>query len=195
MHSYSDISFRNQEKAYKIIEKTGVIDAWKSIGAEINLVGSLKMGLLVTRKDIDFHIYTPSIVISDSFRAMAKLAEDNDFVRVEYINAIDTEEKCIEWHAWYRDDENELWQLDMIHILAGSKYDGYFERMAQRINEVITSEQRNIILKLKYETPESEKIIGVEYYKAVIKDGVKTFQEFREWRKDNPSNGIIEWIP
>ena len=41
-------------------------------------------------------------------------------------------EACIEWHAWYQNEENELWQMDMIHIREGSRYDGYFEKVAQR---------------------------------------------------------------
>ena len=55
--------------------------------------------------------------------------------------------------------------MDMIHIREGSRYDGYFEKVAQRISEIMTDEIRETILRLKYETPETEKIIGVEYYR------------------------------
>lgn len=83
----------------------------------------------------------------------------------------------------------------MIHILKGSFYDGYFEKMADRICEVLTPETRLTILNLKNETPERKKIIGVEYYKAVIQDGIKTYDEFLEWKKNHPNNRIINWIP
>ena len=36
------------------------------------------------------------------------------------------------------------------------------EKVAQRISEIMTDEIRETILRLKYETPETEKIIGVE---------------------------------
>ena len=48
--------------------------------------------------------------------------------------------------------------MDMIHIREGSRYDGYFEKVAQRISEIMTDEIRETILRLKYETPETEKI-------------------------------------
>ena len=66
-----DIARLNQQRAWKVVEDSGVIPAWESIGAEINLVGSLSTGLLMTHRDIDFHIYTSPLELSDSFRAMA----------------------------------------------------------------------------------------------------------------------------
>jgi hypothetical protein len=101
----------------------------------------------------------------------------------------------VEWHAWYQNEENELWQMDMIHIREGSRYDGYFEKVAQRISEIMTDEIRETILRLKYETPETEKIIGVEYYQAVIRDGVRDYSGFKEWRKQHPVTGVVEWMP
>ena len=85
--------------------------------------------------------------------------------------------------------------MDMIHIREGSRYDGYFEKVAQRISEIMTDEIRETILRLKYETPETEKIIGVEYYQAVIRDGVRDYSGFKEWRKQHPVTGVVEWMP
>lgn len=186
---------QNQKRAQNIIKESGIIDIWKSIGAEINLVGSLRMGLLMKHRDIDFHIYTEQLNVSDSFRAISRLAQNQAIKKIEYSNLIDTEEQCIEWHAWYLDTDNELWQIDMIHILKGSRYDGYFEKVADNICAALTPERKSIILTLKNETPESEKIMGIEYYQAVIQDGVNNYEEFIEWRKNHPANGIIHWLP
>ena len=49
-----DVARRNQQKAWEIIEKVNVIPIWESIGAQVNLVGSLRMGLLMKHRDIDF---------------------------------------------------------------------------------------------------------------------------------------------
>lgn len=190
-----EIAEKNQKKAYDIINKTSVVNIWKSFGAEINLIGSLKTGLLMIHKDIDFHIYSSPLTISTSFSAMAQIAENPAIVKVEYSNLIDTMEQCIEWHAWYKDEDEELWQIDMIHMPKGSKYDGYFEKVADRINAVVTEQQRVTILKLKYETPSLAKIPGVEYYMAVISDGILNYQEFTEWRKTfSPEKGM-NWMP
>lgn len=192
---YIDIATRNQQKAWKIVEDIRIVPIWESVGAKVNLVGSLKTGLLMKHRDIDFHIYTSPLNLSDSFRAMARLAENTSIKKMECTNLLHTVEECIEWHAWYQDAEDELWQIDMIHIRKSSRYDGYFEKVAERISAMMTEEMKQAILKLKYETPETEKIIGIEYYQAVIRDGVRSFPEFEEWRKLHPITGVVEWIP
>ena len=176
-----DIAKQNQEKAWQVIKNTNIIQIWEDAGAKINLVGSLRTGLLMKHRDIDFHIYSSPLNLTDSFQAMARLAENPSIKRIECANLLHTAEACIEWHAWYQNEENELWQMDMIHIREGSRYDGYFEKVAQRISEIMTDEIRETILRLKYETPETEKIIGVEYYQAVIRDGVRDYSGFKEW--------------
>ncbi|WP_342384037.1 phosphoglycerate mutase family protein [Bacteroides ovatus] len=190
-----ELAKRNQQKAWEIIEDTRIVRIWEGIGAKVNLVGSLRTGLLMKHRDIDFHIYTSPLDLSASFRAMAELAENTSIKRIEYTNLLHTAEACIEWHAWYQDMEGELWQMDMIHIQEGSRYDGYFERVAERISAVLTDEMRLAILKLKYETPDTEKIMGVEYYQAVIQDGVRSYPEFEEWRRLHPAVGVVEWMP
>lgn len=52
--------------------------------------------------------------ITDSFKAISKLALNPYIKKVEYTDLIDTDEKCIEWHAWYQDIDGETWQIDMI---------------------------------------------------------------------------------
>lgn len=86
-------------------------------------------------------------------------------------------------------------EIDIIHIVKGSKYDGYFERMARQVKQALTDDTRLAILRLKNETPDNEHIMGVEYYQAVLKYGVRTMPEFIEWRKSHPTDGILEWTP
>ena len=115
--------------------------------------------------------------------------------RIEYGNLLATEERCLEWHAWYEDQEGELWQLDMIHIEKGSRYDGYFEEVARRISAALTDETREAILRLKWETPDTEKIAGIEYYMAVLRDGIRSYPDFVRWREAHPLTGVAEWMP
>lgn len=190
-----EIAQRNQQKAREIIKATNIISIWEGVGAKINLVGSLPTGLLMKHKDIDFHIYSSPLLLTDSFRAMAALAENPSIKKIECTNLLHTVEACVEWHAWYQDEDDELWQMDMIHIQGGSRYDGYFEKVAERISQVMTDEMRETILRLKYETPEEEKIIGVEYYRAVIEGGVRSYAELEEWRRRHPVTGVVEWMP
>lgn len=192
-----NISLNNQKKAFSIIKELDIENAFKSIGARVNLVGSLKMGLLMKNKDIDFHVYTSSLNIEKSFLAVSKIAKNKKIDKLTYTNLIDTDEHCIEWHLFYRDDYNadniEIWQIDIIHILEGSYYDGYFEKVSDDVMNMLTQEKRNIILQLKYETPDNIKIMGIEYYKAVLKCNVQTYEEFIKWRDKQLFTGIIEF--
>lgn len=189
------VAEKNQERAKKVIAESGVIEAWCSIGAEVNPVGSMAMGLLMKHRDIDFHIYTPNLNVSESFAAMSRLAENPRIKKVTYDNLLDAEDCCLEWHAWFEDEDKNLWQLDMMHIVKGSTFDGYFERIAERIKTTITPEQRETVLRLKYETPDDVKIAGIEYYKAVLRDDIRDFAEFMKWREKNPLLGIEKWVP
>ena len=184
----------NFEKALRVIDKSGVRQAWEAIGATVNQVGSMAMGLLMKHRDIDFHIYTEKLDIAESFDVIQKICADPAVTRMEYRNLADTEEACLEFHIWFMLDDEE-WQIDMIQILKGSQFDGYFEHVAERIKAVLTPETRRTILELKYLTPDSEHIMGIEYYQAVIADGIRTYPEFIEWRKAHPANGIIAWCP
>ena len=188
------IALNNIEKALQVIEKSGVRQAWESIGATVNLVGSMAMGLLMKHRDIDFHIYTDKLDISESLEVIRKICANPAVTRMEYRDLSDTDEACLEFHIWFMLDDEE-WQIDMIQILKGSQFDGYFERVARRIKEVLTPELRRTILELKYQTPDDEHIMGIEYYQAVIADGIRSYPEFIQWRKTHPANGIITWCP
>ena len=188
------IAKNNQQKALQVIEKSGVRQAWESIGAKVNQVGSLAMGLLMKHRDIDFHIYTDKLDTAESFKVLQKICANPAVVRMEYRNLADTEEACLEFHVWFMLD-NEEWQIDMIQILKGSQFDGFFEHVAERIKAVLTPEKRRIILELKALTPDDEHIMGIEYYQAVIADGICNYPDFMVWRKNHPVNGIVTWCP
>ena len=194
MNDIELIAQNNLEKALQVIEKSNVRQAWESIGAEVHQVGSMAMGLLMKHRDIDFHIYTDELNVSESFKVIQKLCANPSVTRMEYRNLADTAEACLEFHIWFM-LENEEWQIDMIQILKGSQFDGYFENVAARIKAVLTPETRRTILELKYHTPDDEHIMGIEYYQAVIADNVKTYPEFIQWRSEHPVTGIVTWCP
>lgn len=195
MSAYAERAAGNTRRAHQIIAALDLQRLWQGIGAEVRQVGSLRMGLLAKHRDLDFHIYSDRIDIRSDFEVMGRLASCPGIVRIAFGNSLDTDEACVEWHAWYRDDENELWQIDLIHILRGSRYDGYFEQVADRIAAALTDERREAILRLKFETPDELKIMGIEYYQAVIRDGIRTWEEFEAWRATHPAEGIVEWMP
>ncbi|MDR2039220.1 MAG: phosphoglycerate mutase family protein [Bacteroidales bacterium] len=189
-----EISQRNQQIAWNILEKSQMIRLWESIGGKVNIVGSLKTGLLIHR-DIDLHIYTENLSITDSFLVVGKLAEQLALKDIQYKNLIDTEEECIEWHAIYEDEEANSWKFDMIHIRKNSRYDGVVEKVTDAIIRKLTPEIREAILRIKYDMHEDEIIPGIEVYKAVFTGKVRSYQEFMQWHKKNPLTNSLEWMP
>lgn len=188
----TELAARNTARAEEIIRRLKLFEVWQEAGAETRLVGSLRMGLFMKHLDIDLHLYTDDLDPAGGFAVMARLAADPAVREVSFRNLADTEERCLEWHAWF-EEAGERWQIDMIQILRGSRYDGWFEAMADRVAAALTPAKRETILTLKYLTPEEEKIPGVAYYKAVLQDGVETLEQFRQWCRSHPLEGILEF--
>lgn len=145
--------------------------------------------------DIDFHVYTMPFSVEKSFAAMSAIARHSAVYHITYTNGMETDEHCLEWHCFCKDKENRDWQIDIIHILEGSKYDGHFERVAEKILEALTPERKKTILPLKAQTPDTEKIMGIEYCRAVIADGVRTWEELVLWRERQTGVSCMDWMP
>ncbi|WP_300737544.1 nucleotidyltransferase domain-containing protein [uncultured Alistipes sp.] len=186
----------NQRRAGEILDELRLRELWQEAGARAEVVGSLRSGLLCRHLDIDLHVYTPApLRVEESFAVMARIARNPRIRLIEYANLLDAEDCCLEWHAQYEDRDGRVWQIDMIHMEEGSPWAGYFERVADRIAAVLTAETREAILRLKYETPEGEKIPGIVYYRAVLEGGVRDAAAFENWLENHPAEGIMKWIP
>lgn len=189
-----NLAFANQEKAKRVLKKSSIANVWEQNGCRVNLVGSLRMGLLALHRDIDLHVYSKGITVESSFAIAAQIAQLSDVTEIRCINGLHTEEHCIAWHIFYKYEE-EVWQIDIIHIEDGTEYDGYFERMADRIVEVMTPAQKETILRLKFETPSDKDYHGVEYYEAVIADGITNMVDFEKWVSEHRKKPMYYWIP
>ena len=195
MERYLETAACNMQRAREVMQSLQLEAVWQRAGIEVRPVGSLAMGLLMKHRDIDLHLYSDTVDIGRSFEAVSLLARHPGVERISYVNLLHTDERCLEWHLVCRDASGDDWTVDMIHIERGSRYDGYFERMAARIAAVMTPENRRTILRLKWETPDGEHIPGVAYYMAVLRDGVTTMPAFRSWLQTHPMEGIVEWMP
>ncbi|MDE6668231.1 MAG: phosphoglycerate mutase family protein [Muribaculaceae bacterium] len=184
-----------QEEAHKVLATSGIAQVWKDAGCRVNLVGSLRMGLLATHRDIDLHVYSADITEASTFAIASRMSLLPGVMEITAINGLHTDEHCMAWHVKYKAEDNEVWKFDIIHIEAGTEYDGYFEKMADRIMTLMTPSQRDTILRLKFETPSDESIKGVEYYEAVIAEGVASLEDLRNWVRQHRQQPPYYWIP
>lgn len=185
----------NQQRARNVLDDTGVLDIWAAAGFRAELVGSLRTGLLMCNLDIDMHVYSDPFSQAAGFEAIARLAQHPRIRRIEYTNLLDAEDQCLEWHAWYEAPDGDTWQIDMIQIHTESPYAGYFERVADAIVAKLTAETKQAILEIKSNVPREQKVPSIEVYLAVLRDGVRDYVEFLEWKQRNPAQEIIEWVP
>lgn len=190
----NELACANQRRAEAVLAESKFVDIWTAAGCRVNVVGSLCMGLLVCHRDIDLHVYSRGVTTAESFAIVAKIAENPNVTEIKCINGLHTDERCIAWHIYYL-YEGEIWQVDVIHIEAGTEYDGFFENMADRIVAVMTVDQRDTIIRLKYETPADKDYHGVEYYEAVIADGIKSLPELDRWIEEHRKRPSYYWIP
>ena len=182
---------RTAEAAYALLRDTGLRERWEARGAEVHLVGSLATGLLLKHLDIDLHVYTSTLDPADGFAIAAALAPR----RLEFRDLSDTDERCLEWHLWFRDTDDREWQVDVIQMAHDSPYKGYFEHRTARIRAILTPETRHAILAIKDSVPAETHTPGILIYMAVLRDGIRTPEAFRAWLRDHPLEGIIEWCP
>ena len=125
MENILDLAAANQQRAREVIRDTGLEAAWRAAGAEPNLVGSLRTGLLMKHRDIDFHIYSPSLNIADSFAAMTRIAANPRIRRIEYGNLLDTSEEATKMGI-VTDVKQELRRANALKVsYAASKSLGY----------------------------------------------------------------------
>ena len=190
-----ELSARILHQASVVLERTSIIRSWERIGAIVNIVGSLKSGLMIRNRDIDLHIYTDRVDVAESFSVMREIAVRLNLSEIDYKNLINTQEECIEWHDVYQDEESNIWKFDMIHIRKGSKYDGVVENVTDSIIKKLTPEIRYKILSIKNDVPEGEIIPGIEIYHAVFTGNIGSYDEFKIWQKINPLANSLDWMP
>lgn len=192
---YLKMSQQAAHEARKVLDQSKIMDKWLAAGCRVNIVGSLAMDLMAKHRDIDLHIYSPNLTTDFSFSVMAKIVTDTAITEIKCINGLHTDEHCIAWHLTYKTADGRDWQVDLIHIDSGSRYDGFFEHMAERISTVITDRQRLTILRLKYETPTSMDLHGVEYYEGVIDHHITTLDQLWQWAQEHRKQPHAYWIP
>ena len=178
-------SWELRMKAGEVLRKSGVLEAWESIGGSICSVGSFRSDLMAKHRDIDLHIYTDTLDVPQVLKALTPVLGSPQTRGLDYRNGADTDEACLEWHLLLEDDSGKEWKIDMIQILAGSRYDGVIEAETEEVIDALTPELRKRIIALKNGCPPDLDICGIEYCRAVIGGRVSSWPQFLEWRKRN----------
>lgn len=150
---------------------------------------------MLNNRDIDIHIYTGEPMVEKSFSLIKDMAKSKAVMDIQYKNLLNTKEECIEWHLWCEAEDGVIWKLDIIHIRKGSLYDGYIEKVTDKIIEKLTPETKEAILRIKYGLGEKSNVPGIQIYHAVLEHGIKNYADFIQWSEKNLVDTVLEWIP
>ena len=190
-----ELSKHIRQSALCVLNDLDIVNRCRYIGGKANIVGSLKSDLMLNNRDIDIHIYTGEPMVEKSFSFMKEIAKSKAVRDIQYKNLLDTNEECIEWHLWYEAEEGVTWKLDIIHLRKGSLYDGYIEKVTDKIIERLTPETKEAILRIKYGLGEKSNVPGIQIYHAVLEHGIKKYADFIQWSEKNPVDTVLEWMP
>ena len=195
MDDYVFISEKNILTAKKIIEDLDIYRIFRENKFKANLIGSVATSLLMNNLDIDFHVYPENFDIGGIYTLIGKIALNKNIIRTNCLhNDLNSEYKSLDWHIRYNDEENNSWRIDIIFFKENSPYIGKAEKIVEIINTIITGEEKNDILNIKYEAKNLDiEFKGIEVYKAVMEYKIKTIEDFMKWKNSEEYNRINLW--
>lgn len=183
-----------QEVARSIIEDLGLMEKWKRYGRPV-IVGSCAYQLVVS-PDIDMEIYCPDLKIEHGFQVLAECAQNPRVKKARFVNALLNEDKALYWQLRYEYIDGTMWKVDMWS--ANEDYDlPRSEDLVGPMKEALTPETKKTILLLK-ETRLKDSSIqcqSIDLYRAVIDDGIRNVDDFREWLKNHQLGKLTYWKP
>lgn len=181
-----------QSQAHLILERLDLLSRWRRVGEPV-VVGAVSYGLVVAR-DIDMEIYAEEPTIEQGFEVMKQVAQLPNVWQVMFMNELSGPDQGLYFKIVYRDDDGELWKIDQ-WLVAHNHPDAHWcEKFAKAISGALTDESRQAILEIK-EALHEEGVRGIDVYRGVIEGKTATPEEFKEWQKNNPPDGMCHWMP
>jgi hypothetical protein len=193
MENFETINKENLKIAYNIINELNIENVFKEYDYKANLIGSVPTKLLMNNLDIDYHVYSNNMNINDIYKLIGVIATNKRIIETSFFNFFDSEDKSYDCHLHYLDNDNNKWRIDIIFIKNNSPYVGKAENIRDIINNNITQDQRNKILRIKNELYKNNiEFHGIEVYKAVIEFAISTTEDFIKWKGENANIKLWE---
>ena len=186
---------QRRRQALAVLEELDLLGRWSRYGRPF-LLGAVKFGLVVNR-DIDLNIYSDHPRIDQGFKLMSEIAVLPGVLKIRYSNKLETPDQGLYWQIQYQDKRGDVWKIDNWFVSEG-QYAGWGEAFAERMQESLTTEKRQIILQIKEFMQGNPEVRGIDIYKAVLEDGIRSPSEFTTWMQENKSpdlGAISEWMP
>ena len=158
---------QRRRQALAVLEELDLLGRWSRYGRPF-LLGAVKFGLVVNR-DIDLNIYSDHPRIDQGFKLMSEIAVLPGVLKIRYSNKLETPDQGLYWQIQYQDKRGDVWKIDNWFVSEG-QYAGWGEAFAERMQESLTTEKRQIILQIKEFMQGNPEVRGIDIYKAVLED-------------------------
>lgn len=194
MNEYLQHAQERRVAAERILRELRLVDLWSRFGRPV-VVGALAYDVMFA-PDIDMEVYCPTLRIEDGFEVLRECALHPWVTQVQFINALATPDKALYWQARLRDESGEDWKIDM-----WSAPEDYplprAEYLVEPMRRALTAETRNSILQLKAHIHEDPTLaaFSIHLYRAVMADGVRTVDQWRDWLACHDTTGLSSWKP
>jgi hypothetical protein len=184
-----------QAQAHDVIHRLQLKERWAEVG-EATFSGSSQFGLMVA-PNIDMEVYADQPRPSAGFQVIAGITEIPGVRRVRFKNQLDDpEDPGLFWWIQYRDEWGQDWSIDTWLIPSDHPFALASARFAEAMCEKLDDPSRRTILQIKQESRCRDlDTRSIEIYKAVLRDGVGTYDEFERWLIKNPPKKLEDWIP
>lgn len=175
-----------QKEGKQLLEKIGLIGFISKFGKH-EIVGSMASGLMV-RPDIDVELIADEINDEDYWETVKFIFYIKDIYHSVYIQDFRKSQNPNTPKGLYIgtkiDNDGKEWKIDLWFI---SPRKPGAENYNDWIKDKLTNSNRGIILKIKneiYKNPKyAKEIFSIDIYKAVIENGIKDLESFKEYLK------------
>lgn len=184
-----------QERAGMVVEALGLVGRWGRAG-RVAAVGSSQFGLMASH-NLDFEVYTDSPDIHSGFKVVGGIAQVPGVREILYLNVLNTPDPGLYWRIDYEDADGTVWDIDQWLVPNDHPHAGVAERLAASMRGALTETTRRAVLEIKSARQGLPKCRGIDIYKAVLRDHVRSVGAFARWIEANPPalDSIETWHP
>ncbi|MDA3626917.1 hypothetical protein [Saccharopolyspora oryzae] len=179
--------------ARTILDRLDLFERWRPFGSPV-LVGSVALDLVV-EPDIDVEIYSPSPSIAEGFAALTSCAQLPGVRKLRFTNALDLPDQGLYWRLDYEFTPEETWKIDMWWLPDDHPGPRAADLVAP-VRAALDDSTRDAVLAIKEgAAARGEATQGVWVYQSVLDHGVRTYDEFRTWLAQTPTDSLTSWHP
>jgi hypothetical protein len=183
-----------QRIAEHILRELALVERWNRVG-DCRIVGSVAHHLVVA-PDIDLEVWCPEPRIEDGFDILQACAQHPNVTKARFWNALGPPHHGLYWQLRHVHDDEE-WKIDTWSI--AHTYSGPCgTHLVEPMRAALTDDTRQLILRLKEAVfrDASLEVPSIQIYRAVLDDGVQTFEELEGWLPANKLDGVVtDWLP